>query len=150
VSSRLRALLLAVAAAASTAAAAQQLPWYEVPVVSGFTGNYTCVTQNVPGQGPVITCNPYRLNQMSPGAQTFLLAHEHGHVFQFRHGLQFSGNPEADADCYAAKYLAMNDPGALQDAIYWLQNVLGPNGGDMTHGSGFQVAAWALQCAGWN
>jgi hypothetical protein len=141
--------LVTALALVSAPLTAQQLPWYSVPVEYGVTGQYACVTQNQPFRGPLITCNPSALAQMSPGAQTFLLAHEHGHVFQLMRGQQFAQNPEADADCYAAKYLAVTNPQALADALNWLQKVLGPRGGDMTHGNGIQIAAWARRCAGW-
>ena len=122
------------------------LRWFNVPVTSGETA-YTCMTRPDALQLAVITCND-TFDLLPATAQTFLLAHEHGHVLQIvRGGVQFAPNPEADADCYAAKTLAIADPGALAGAIWWLENVLGPRGGDAIHGTGTQVGALARQCA---
>ncbi len=128
-------------------ARAQQLPWFDAPVVNGPTGQFTCVTRPDPQFGAVITCNQARLNQLPPAAQAFLINHEHGHVAQIRLGRNlFARNPEADADCYAAKIMRSN-PAELEAAIAWLKNVLGARGGDLLHGNGLQVADFATQCA---
>ena len=128
---------------------AQRLPWYSVPVVPGPAGNFTCVTRptGVPVPVATITCDPGKMSQMPPDAQAFLMAHEHGHVHQIVHGLQFSSNPEADADCYAATFMATTNVQSLMGAVRWLEQVLGPYGGDSLHGNGFQVAQFARQCA---
>jgi hypothetical protein len=139
-------MVFGVLLAASASAQGPDLTWIEVPVVSGPSGGYTCVTR--PSQGSaVITCDPYKLAMIPPAAQTFLMAHEHGHVLQFVRGTQFAPNPEADADCYAAKRLALTDPQTLAAAIQWLEHGLGTGGGDLIHGNGIQVAAFARQCA---
>jgi hypothetical protein len=139
--------IVCAALAVSGALKAQGLPWYEVPVVPGFAGPYTCVTAPVGLAGATITCDFGKLSPLPPDAQAFLLAHEHGHVFQFKHGLQFASNPEADADCYAATVMATSNAQSLASAVSWLENVLGNGGGDMLHGTGKQVAAFARQCA---
>lgn len=135
--------------AASISAQGPDLRWFDVPVIAGPSGAYTCVTRPAPPQIAVIACDPARFGSLPPAAQAFLLAHEHGHVLQFVRGTQFAPNPEADADCYAAKRLAATDPEALAAAIQWLEQVLGGGGGDMVHGTGAQVAAFARQCAAW-
>jgi hypothetical protein len=87
------------------------------------------------------------MNNLPAGAKAFLLHHEQGHVAQIRMMKTFFvPNPEADADCYAAKFLRSN-PALFAEAIRWLTNVLGPNGGSLLHGTGFQVAEFATQCA---
>src|SRR5687767_2734648 len=145
---RLVVTMWVVVAAVSATVSAQRLPWYNVPVFYGPAGNFTCVTRAT-GSLPVatITCDPGKMALMPPDAQAFLLAHEHGHVHQIIHGVQFSQNPEADADCYAATVMATSNPRQLTGAVRWLEQVLGPNGGDNLHGNGFQVAQFARQCA---
>jgi hypothetical protein len=126
---------------------AQQPPWFDAPVVNGSAGNFTCVTTPNPRYGAVITCDPSKMAGIPPAARAFLINHEHGHVAQMRLGRTlFVPNPEADADCYAAKIMRSN-PDELNAAIAWLRNVLGPRGGDILHGTGFQVADFATQCA---
>jgi len=138
---------LSVAVSVCSPAHAQQLPWFDAPVVYGQAGNFTCVTAPNPQYGAVITCDPSKLAMLPPAARAFLINHEHGHVVQMRLGRTlFVPNPEADADCYAAKIMR-SDPDELDAAIEWMRNVLGPGGGDMVHGTGFQVAALATQCA---
>ena len=84
---------------------------------------------------------------LPPAARSFLLNHERGHVAQIRLGRTlFVPNPEADADCYAAKIMR-SDPNEFKAAIAWMRNVLGAGGGDMLRGTGFQVADFATQCA---
>jgi hypothetical protein len=133
--------------AASASAQGPDLRWIDVPVVSGPSGGYTCVTKPYQGSA-VITCDPYKIASLPPAAQAFLMAHEHGHVLQLASGLQFASNPEADADCYAATRLALTDPATLAAAIQWLEHGLGAGGGDSMHGNGIQVAVFARQCAG--
>jgi hypothetical protein len=142
----LSAVFIGVVLAVSASAQGPDLRWIDVPVVPGASGAYTCVTTPAPASA-VITCDPQKLAMLPPAAQTFLIAHEHGHVLQFARGLQFDTNPEADADCYAAKRLALTDPQTLRAAIRWLEQTLGAGGGDLVHGSGVQVAALARQCA---
>jgi hypothetical protein len=140
--------LTLLGASLSIAVGAQGLPWYQVPVQWGGAGAFTCVTQPNPVYGAVITCDPGRFNALPASVQAFLLAHEHGHVYQFKHGQQFAPNPEADADCYAAKHLAGTNPQALAQAIQWLGTVMANGGGgDGLHGTGAQVAQFASQCA---
>jgi len=139
-------MVVGVLVAASASAQAPDLQWINVPVVSGLAGGYTCVTRPVAG-GAVITCDPQKMAMLPPPAQAFLLAHEHGHVLQFVKGRQFATNPEADADCYAATRLALTEPQTLAAAIHWFEQVLRSGGGDLLHGTGYQVAAFARQCA---
>jgi hypothetical protein len=139
-------VVFGVLLAATASAQGPDLRWIDVPVVSGPSGGYTCVTRPFQGSA-VITCDPYKMANLPPAAQTFLIAHEHGHVLQFVRGTQFASNPEADADCYAAKRLALTDPQTLAAAIQWLEHGLGAGGGDLMHGNGYQVAAFARQCA---
>ena len=141
-------VVTAVASATLPVRAQDRLPWYNVPVQQGPAGAYTCVTRPTGDMRlAVIVCDTYKMSMMPPEAQAFLMAHEHGHVFQFVNGLNFAPNPEADADCYAAIYLAQNNPQVLEAAIAWFERVLGPRGGDVTHGNGLQIAQLARQCA---
>jgi hypothetical protein len=128
---------------------AQQLTWYDVPVAYGPAGEFACVTRNQPFLGPIIVCNPQALVQLPQAAQTFLLAHEHGHVYQMVNGQSWSTNAEVDADCYAAKYLAANDPETLKAVLLWMYGALGQGGVDILHASGAQTADWVRRCAGW-
>jgi hypothetical protein len=140
-------LFVLMVVSVSWPAHAQQLPWFDAPVVDGSAGNFTCVTTPNLQYGAVITCDPSKMAGLPPAARAFLLNHEHGHVVQIRFGRTlFVQNPEADADCYAAKIMRSN-PNELNAAIAWLRNVLGPGGGDILHGTGFQVADFASQCA---
>ena len=128
---------------------AQQLTWYDAPFAYGPAGQYACVTRNEPFLGPIIVCNPQALAQVPQAAQTFLLAHEHGHIYQLVNGQSWSTNAEADADCYAAKYLAANNPETLKVILLWMHDVLGEGGADILHGTGVQTAEWVRRCAGW-
>jgi hypothetical protein len=131
----------------SRPARAEQLPWFDAPVVDGPAGSFTCLTRPNPRFGAVITCDPSKMGRLPPAVRAFLINHEHGHVVQIRLGKTlFVPNPEADADCYAARIMRSN-PSELNAAITWLNNVLGPRGGGMLHGTGFQVAAFVAQCA---
>jgi hypothetical protein len=89
------------------------------------------------------------MNSMPPAVQAFLRAHEHGHVYQivYNPAMLYGSYAEYDADCYAAAVLSYRDRGALTGAVQWFERVMGPYGGDATHGNGFQMAQRARQCA---
>jgi hypothetical protein len=130
--------------------AVSQVPWINVPMINGATGQYACVTRPTNDQSiAVITCNPQVVNMYPPFAQVFLIAHEHGHVYQIVYTPQILMTPyaEYDADCYAATYMVSNDPQSLALSIQWFRQVLGPYGGDAIHGNGFQMAQRAQECA---
>jgi hypothetical protein len=74
----------------------------------------------------------------------FLRAHEYGHIFS--NGPY--ANPEANADCWAAQQLAQSDPQVLDQVVSFMVNVMGPRGGDATHGNGYQMAQLIRQCSG--
>ena len=142
--------LIVVCALCLVCAAAAQVPWINVPMVNGSAGQYACITRPTYNQTiAVITCNPQAVGMYPPFAQTFLFAHEHGHVYQIVYNPQMLMSPyaEYDADCYAATWLVSHDPQSLASSIQWFQQVLGPNGGDAIHGNGFQMAQRAEQCA---
>jgi hypothetical protein len=147
---KIRGVLFAAFLVLAACAATGQVPWINVPVVNGNAGQYACVTRPTYDQSiAVITCNQQVVAMYPPPAQAFLYAHEHGHVYQIVYNPQMLMSPyvEYDADCYAATYMAINDPASLAAAIRWFQQVLGPYGGDAIHGNGFQMAARAFQCA---
>jgi hypothetical protein len=131
-------------------AAVSQVPWIAVPVVNGSAGQYACITRPTYNQTiAIITCNPQIVGMYPPFAQSFLLAHEHGHVYQIVYNPQMLMSPyvEYDADCYAATYMVLNDTRSLALSIQWFRQVLGPYGGDAIHGNGFQMAQRAEECA---
>lgn len=130
---------------------AQSPAWIDVPMVWGPTGGpYTCVTR--PTGDPriaIITCDPSRFNQFPVFAQKFLIAHEHGHVYQivYNPAILYGPYAEYDADCYGAVVLAQTDADSLTATVHWFETVMGPQGGDATHGNGFQMAQRLRQCA---
>jgi hypothetical protein len=93
---------------------------------------------------PFIRYNPDIINTQPWFMNVYIRAHEYGHVFSRG---PFS-NPEANADCWAAQQLGQSDPQVLDQIINYLVTVIGPRGGDVTHGNGFQVAALMRQCSG--
>lgn len=140
--------LLAIAAAFCSLVRAQPLPWFAVPILEGPAGQFTCVTTPDPQYGAKITCDPSKMAALPPAVRAFLVNHEYGHVVQIRLGRTlFVPNPEADADCYAARRMRSN-PDELNAALAWMRGVLGTGGGDRLHGNGLQVAAFAEQCSG--
>jgi hypothetical protein len=90
-----------------------------------------------------------KLAMLPPAAQVFLRAHEHGHVYQLVYAPAILAGPNAefDADCYAATVLSFTDRPALAATVRWFETVVGPAGGDLTHGNGFQMAQRARECA---
>jgi hypothetical protein len=131
-------------------ASAQIPPYINVPEVSGNAGQYTCLTTPTGDMRiAVIICDPYKLNSLPPPAQMFVRTHEHGHVYQivYNPAMLYGPYAEYDADCYAATYLALTNPSVLAATVRWFETVVGPRGGDVTHGNGFQMAQRARQCA---
>jgi hypothetical protein len=92
--------------------------------------------------GPYIVYNPRLYGQYPQPMLVFLRAHEYGHIYSRG---PFA-NPEANADCWAAAQLSRTDPQILGQVIWYLENVVGPRGGDATHGNGFQMAQLIRQC----
>jgi hypothetical protein len=127
-----------------------QVPWINVPMVNGPAGPYACITRPTYDQRiAIITCDSNVVGRFPPFVQSFLNAHEHGHVYQIVYNPQIlmTGFAEYDADCYAATYMVFNDPQSLAWSIQWFRQVLGPYGGDAVHGNGFQMAQRATECA---
>jgi hypothetical protein len=127
-------------------------PWIDVPETLGLVpGTATCQTRptGAPNPPAIIVCDPQRLSSLPVPAQIFLRAHEHGHVVQLVYDtpLFFGPNAEFDADCYAATVLSFTNRPALAATVQWFQTVVGPAGGDITHGNGFQMAQRARECA---
>ena len=132
------------------AAHAQTPIWIEVPIIWTPAGNYTCITHPTGDQRiAIISCDPGRFNQFPQFVQRFLIAHEHGHVYQIAYTPTVLYGPyaEYDADCYAATYLATTDVATLTAAVHWFETVFRFQGGDSTHGTGLQMAQRARQCA---
>jgi hypothetical protein len=131
---------------------AQTPPWFDVPIVAGSAGGYfTCITRPTgDARIAIITCDPGKLNWYPPFAQKFLIAHEHGHVYQivYNPSILYGPYAEYDADCYGAVVMANTDVNALSQTVQWFETVLGNQGGDATHGNGFQMAQRIRQCAG--
>lgn len=126
---------------------AQQVNWQPPGVVpesfdrgiapwAGFT--------SIGPNGPYIRFNPDIWHSQPWFMNVYIRAHEYGHVFSRG---PFP-NPEANADCWAAQQLGRTDPQVLDLIINHLQTVIGPRGGDWTHGNGFQIAALMRQCGG--
>lgn len=134
----------------ATLAQAQEMPWIDVPESLGFAGPATCVTRPTGVMQPIatITCDPAKLGAQPIASRVFLRAHEHGHVYQlaFNPALFYSPFAEYDADCYAAIWMAHHDQPNLTTIIQ-LFELMGPRGGDATHGNGFQMAARVRECA---
>jgi hypothetical protein len=132
-------------------ARAQSPAWFDVPVVWAPTGGpYTCVTRPTgDARIAIITCDPSRFNGFPIFAQKFLIAHEHGHVYQivYNPSILYGPYAEYDADCYGAEVLAGTDVASLTATVHWFETVIGPQGGDVTHGNGFQMAQRIRQCA---
>lgn len=93
--------------------------------------------------GPYIVYNPRLYANYPQPMLVFLRAHEYGHVYSRG---PFA-NPEANADCWAAGQLSRTDPQIFGQVIWYMENVLGPHGGDATHGNGFQMAQLMRRCA---
>ena len=133
--------------AAFQTAQAQQVNWeppYRVPEYFDRSiapyGGFTSMGPN----GPYIRFNPDMWFRAPSYMNVFLRAHEYGHIFSRG---PFA-NPEANADCWAARELGRTDPQILDQVIAYMLNVMGPNGGDATHGNGFQMAQLIRQCSG--
>jgi hypothetical protein len=94
--------------------------------------------------GPYIRFNPDVWYNQPWFMNVFLRAHEYGHIFS--NGPY--ANPEANADCWAAQQLAQSDPQVLDQVVSFMVNVMGPRGGDATHGNGYQMAQLIRQCSG--
>lgn len=124
-------------------------PQYPVPEFQSYTVPPALVCQTVPNPATLATigCNIAMITPTPAAFKIFARVHEYGHVNQIRTNpaLLYSPYVEIDADCFAAENLVQTDPGALQGAIlvFWSAG----QQGDPLHGTGFQRAARALQCA---
>jgi hypothetical protein len=134
-------------AAAFQTAKAQQVNWqppYTVPESFDRSiapyGGFTTMGPN----GPFIRFNPDVWFNEPWYVNVFLRAHEYGHIFSRG---PFA-NPEANADCWAAQQLAQSDPQILDQVVWYMVNVMGPRGGDASHGNGYQMAQLIHQCSG--
>jgi|ERR1051325_568769 hypothetical protein len=94
--------------------------------------------------GPYIRFNPDIWYNQPWFMDVYIRAHEYGHVF----ARGPYPNPEANADCWAAQQLARSDAQVLDLIINYLVSVIGPRGGDWTHGNGYQIAGLMRQCGG--
>ncbi len=128
-------------------AQAQQVNWqppYAVPESFDRSiapyGGFTSLGPN----GPFIRFNPEVWYNEPWFMNVFLRAHEYGHIFSRG---PFA-NPEANADCWAAQQLGQSDPQVLDQVVSYMINVMGPRGGDATHGNGYQMAQLIRQCSG--
>ena len=138
-------VLVVLMFAAFLNAQAQQVNWRPPatvpesfdPSIAPWAG-FTSIGPN----GPYIRFNPVIWNNQPWFMNVYIRAHEYGHVFSQG---PYS-NPEANADCWAARQLAQTDPQVLQMIINHLQTVIGPQGGDWTHGNGYQIAGLMRQC----
>lgn len=124
---------------------AQQANWQPPRTVPEFFdrsiapyGGFTSMGPN----GPYIRFNPDIWNTMPWFMNLFLRAHEYGHIFSQG---PFA-NPEANADCWAAQQLGRSDPQVLDQVVQYMETVMGPSGGDATHGNGYQMAQLIRQC----
>jgi len=129
-------------------ARAQQVNWqppYTVPEsFDRSIAPWAGFTSLDPMGRPFIRFNPDIWYNQPWFMNVYIRAHEYGHVFA-RGPFQ---NPEANADCWAAQQLARSDPQVLGLIINHLVTVIGPRGGDVTHGNGYQVANLMRQCSG--
>ena len=99
-----------------SSARAQNAVWIDVPIIQGPSGNYTCITRPTGDMRiAIISCDPVKFNMFPPFVQQFLIAHEHGHVYQivYNPAVMYGPYAEYDADCFAAVYLAQTDPSVL-------------------------------------
>ncbi|MFZ5623222.1 MAG: hypothetical protein ACOY71_02165 [Gemmatimonadota bacterium] len=107
------------------------------------------------GRTPVIEVNSRRLRALPVPVQIFVMAHEQGHLVrghQRPRGFARAGVAqrfralETDADCYAARALALSNPRALRATIEWFaaQGLVPPN---RYHPSGIERAGTLLACS---
>lgn len=105
---------------------------------------------------PVIYYNPTLMQRVGPLLSAFFFAHEDGHI-AFRHTRSYAllagvrGQTallqarELEADCYAARQLATENPAAVRAAIRFFGQ-MGPFRLDQAHPTGAQRAARVLSC----
>lgn len=94
-----------------------------------------------------ISYNIPRLNQ-PPEVLVFLRVHEYGHIVKGHLDNRNFANQalnEAEADCYAGQELYASDPNIINRVIQIFES-MGNTGGDMTHGTGIQMAGVIKAC----
>lgn len=102
--------------------------------------------------GPVIYYNPVALQQMGPHLAAFLVAHEYAH-HALGH-LRYLGSPphivkqlELEADCQAARTLAMQGNWMALQAIFQHFSSQGGSAADALHPTGIERATMVARCA---
>ena len=102
---------------------------------------------------PVIYYNPVILARTGPAMSTFIMAHEEAHI-QLRHLRAALSRGEAarlrrlelEADCHAARALAVDAPEAVRAAVAFF-GALGATRVDEEHPSGIERARRIVSCA---
>lgn len=128
----------------------QPPPYFNVPIIWGQVGDkYLCMT-SATGDSRIatITCDKERYQHLPVYWQQYVMAHEHGHVYQVYYKIPVSGaRGEADAECYAGKYLAIISPGTAVAIVGALRAYGGNQAIDLIHGTGNERAAVIDRCA---
>src|SRR5579859_6984202 len=93
----LRFALMLVAALQSTAIVAppapQPPPYFKVPVVRGSVGEYMCKTTGTgDARIAIITCDWEKYQYLPVYWQEYVMAHEHGHVYQVYYKMSFASS----------------------------------------------------------
>lgn len=130
---------------------APQAPeYFNVPVVWGSVGQYMCATTGTgDARIAIITCDLQKYQYLPVYWQQYMMAHEHGHVYQVYYKIAFAdaAAQEADAECYAGKYLAITNPGTVVAIVGALRAYGGNAAMDLIHGTGNQRAGIIDRCA---